>query len=71
MIQMAGGVAFGIGEHGGGGGVNIEIVAAEHQHRKRLSFEFIPVDREDLTSDELLVVLAFDTGGSTHEERPT
>ena len=71
MIQVAGGVAFGIGEHGGRGSVTVGIAAAKDEDGQSLTFQFVPVDREDLATDELLVMLALDTGGRAHDRRPT
>ena len=71
---MAGDVTFGIGQHGGGGGVAVLITAAEDEDGQSLPFQFVPVDCNDLAADEFLVVLAFDAGGSTHDthdRRPT
>ena len=61
---MAGGVAFGIGEHGRGGGVTVAIEAAECEDGQSLPFQFVPVDGNDLAADKLLVVLALEMGGS-------
>ena len=71
MIQMTWRVAFGIGEHCGGGGVTVEIAAAEDEHWKSLSFQFVPVDRKDLAANEFLVVLAFDGSRGAHDSSPT
>jgi len=71
VIQVAGGVAFGIGEHGGGGGVTVLIMSSEDENGQSLPFEFVPVDREDQAADELLVVLALYGCGLAHERRPT
>ena len=60
VIQVAGGVAFGVGEHSCLGGMAVAITTGENENGQSLPIQFVPVNRKDLAADELLVVLALD-----------
>ena len=57
---MSRAIALGIGEHHDCGELAIAITVTENQHRKKLSRQFVQVSRQDLASNELLGMLAFD-----------
>lgn len=71
VIQVARGIALWISKQRDRGVLAITITTTEDQHRKRLPFQFVPVNRHNLPSDELLVMLAFDVGGLAHAASPT
>jgi hypothetical protein len=64
-------IALGIGEPHDRGELAIAVTVTENQHRKKWSLQFVQMNRQDLASNELLVMLAFDVGGMAHAASPT
>jgi hypothetical protein len=72
MIQVTRAIAFGIAEHGYRCGVPITIPSGEQKDRHWTPVEIFPEDGEDLTTNEFVVVGAFDLGRSgAHDRRAT
>ena len=67
VIQMAGAVALWVHEHGGCGDISIAIPAVEDEDRQSLSFDFLPLDRSDLSAYKFAVVLALNACRCAHD----
>ena len=67
VIQMTWAVALRVHEHGGRGDVSITIPAVEDEDRQSLSFDFLPLDRSDLSAHKFAVVLALNACRRAHD----
>ncbi len=73
VIQMAGAVALRVHEHCGCGDISIAIPAVEDENRQSLSFDFLLLDRSDLSTNKFGVVLALNACRRAHDSecKPT
>jgi len=72
MLQVAGAVALGVAHDGRLRPPPLAALTAQDEDRQRVTLELLPLDREDLSPDELAVVLPLESSWrGAHDARAT
>lgn len=70
VIEMTGTIPFGVGQDGDDRRLTLAILPVQEQDRQGPSFEGLPTDCPDGATDELGIVFALVTSGTTHDLSP-